>query len=80
MELLLLDLLSKALGVLLVGGLKELKLVLEAVPDALLYRLCNDLPLVVLLELLLMVMVSSLLLHLSLGCVSNCRSSMLVLQ
>ena len=65
---------------LLVGGLKELKLVLEAVPDALLYRLCNDLPLVVLLELLLMVMVSSLLLHLSLGCVSNCRSGMLVLQ
>ena len=65
---------------LLVSGLKELKLVLEAVPDSLLYRLRNDLPLVVLLELLLVVMVRGLLLHLSLRCVSNCGSGMLMLQ
>ena len=65
---------------LLVGGLKKLKLVLKAVPDALLYCLRNDLPLVVLLELLLVVMVRSLLLHLGLRCVSYCGSGMLVLQ
>ena len=65
---------------LLVGGLKKLKLVLKAVPDALLYRLRNDLPLVVLLELLLVMMVRSLLLYLGLRCMSYCGSGMLMLQ
>ena len=65
---------------LLVGGLKELELVLEAIPNALLYRLRNDFPLVVLLKLLLVVMVRSLLLHLGLWSMSNCRSGMLMLQ